>query len=250
MKIIGLFFVLLASFNTIAFSREYNNEEYGLYLVVPDHWKVVEFDNLPSEKQMRLAKLYHPFKTLAVCGYRSQDGLDVKQIIIQFRKFEKSNYNKAKKFILTEKAQEMMISSAEVNAGDAMGREITHFKLIDSNYGFHDDSNMAYGIVYYENSKKASAVAMEAKIVCKGGWINLCCFSKGLNSKTIIDIVNDIAKSIEFRENSIFVKKENNRNAEGSQSHEQIAETIWKWLGIVLTLLIVGGILKMLLFRN
>lgn len=241
---------------TNAFGVGYTNEEFGIHFVLPNHWKAVDFGDLPLEKQQKLDRLYHPFKTLVISGLKDQNGLLLSRIIIQYRKYEKSSFEKAKNLIQTEFGKEMMMTSAKLNAEDVVGREIKQYNIVEIKCDFIESTNRAYGIVRYESSDKPNLIAMAAKLLCKDGVVNLRCFARGAEADGFVDIVDSIADSFQYNGSSNVVTNETSQmNTEMSEeeaarvSREQTAKSIWKWVGIILTISIVLGFAKMLFAR-
>jgi hypothetical protein len=244
-------FVLMLVIVTVTnvFGIDYTNEEYGIHFVLPDHWKVIDYEDFPLEKQQRLDNRYRSFKTLAICGFRGHDGPDLTQIIIQYRRFEGTTFSEAKRFIQTKRCKELMITFAETNAEYAVGKEIKQYSIIESNSDFIKSANRAYGIVHYESNDKPKIVAMEVKFLCKDGWVGLRCFSRGSEANRFVDTVNKIADSFQYDGSSTVVKNEMSEEDASRLSREQTADNIWEWAGIILTILIVLGVIKMLFFR-
>ena len=246
-RVFVLMLVIIAVTNV--FGIDYTNEEYGVHFVLPDHWKVIDYEDLPLEKQQRLDKRHHPFKTLAICGFRNHDGPDLTQIFIHYRRFDRVTFSEAKKRIKTEFIQKMMITSAKTNVTDVIGREVKQYRIFEKKCGLIKSANRLYGLVHYKGYDRPEIIAMEVKFLCKDGWVGLGCFSRGSETENFVDSINKIADSFQYDGSSTVVKNEMSEEEASRLSREQTADNIWEWGGIILTILIVLGFIKMLFFR-
>ena len=250
MKIRVLSFISIMMFAANVFGLDYSNEQYGIHFTLPDHWKVIDFESLPVEKQQRLDNRYHPFKTLAICGFKNTDGLGGTTTLIQCRKFKRSTFDKTKRYLRTEFAKEMMITSTKMAAEDAMGQKLNEYKTTKTESNFIKSTNRIYGVVHYEGKGKPKIVAMVVKFLCKDGVVNLRCFARGSEAENFVDTVNKIADSFQYDGSNTVIKSEMSEEEATQLSREQIADNIWKWAGIILTISIVLGVLRMLFFRD
>ena len=132
---------------------------------------------------------------------------------------------------------------------DVIGREIKQYRLVETKFALIKSANRLYGIVRYEDNDKSKIIGAEVKIVCKDGWVTLCCFARGTEAERFVDTVNNIADSFQYDGSSTVVKNEMSEEEASRLSREQTADNIWEWAGIILTILIVLGFIKMLFFR-
>ncbi|MCK4998340.1 MAG: hypothetical protein KAS23_02355 [Anaerohalosphaera sp.] len=249
MKIKIIVLMLINMIQTGVRGQDFKNEEYGISFVLPDQWRIIEYGDMQLDRQKKLDNMFHPFKTLAVCGVWDSSNPDMSQIFIQYRKFEKSNYNKAKRFIQTDLAKERMIGSAEINAKDGLGREINYYKITYSKSDFISSADRAYGVVHYEGDSKPKVIGMDVKFLCRDGWVGLRCFSRGSETNTFESIVNSIADSFQYEGHKSMAGTEVSVEEADRLSYEQTGKNIWKWLGIILTISIVLGLIRMVFFR-
>lgn len=254
MKTNGFLLILILSLVTTVFGKSYDNDEYGIHFTLPDHWEVIDFESLPLEKQQGLNRLYRPFKTLAICKLKDQSNLLLSQVIIQYRGFEKVTFSEAKKYIQSQDAEKRMITSAEINVSDVIGRDIKKYRLVETKCDFVKSANGLYGIVRYEGNDTLKVIGAEVKFLCIDGWVNLCCFSRGSEADRFVDTVNEIADSFQYDDNVLEGREISDEVSESSASdnyvRKQTFKAIWKWGGIILIISIVVGILKMLFFRD
>ncbi len=250
MKVRLFVFILIAVSMTTVFGKDYANEQYGIHFILPDHWNIVDFEDLPLEKQQRLDNRYHPFKTLSICGFRDHHGPDRTNVIIKYKKFEKESLNKAINLAQSEYAKKMMITSAKLNASDGIGREIKEYKAVETECGFVNSTNRAYGFVRYKSNNKPNLVAIAVKIFVKDGVVDLDCFSIGSEADGFVDTVNTIADSFQYDGNTSTINNTSETPGPNELVTKQTFKGVWKWAGIILTVSIVLGILRMLFFRD
>lgn len=232
---------------TNVFGMDYINEEYGIHFVLPGNWKVIDFIDLPLEKQKKLNRITRPFNTLSISSYKEENGQDSSQIIIQYRKFENSTFEKAKRFIQTEHGKELLITSAKGHVEES--QKIKLYKVVETESDFVNSANRGYAIVHYESNGRPDLIGMVVKILVKDGVVNLRCFARGSETGEFVDTVNNIADSFQyngygFSQGTVF------SDDDEAYSDEQTAKQIWKWGGILLTVSIILGFIKMLFFRD
>jgi len=255
MKIKSIFFLpLIFIFVSNAFSKDYINEQYGISFSLPDDWKVVDYEDLSSEKQQRLKKNYKQSQTLAICGIKRPDRWNRTTVIIQYQNFKDIGFRDAIRELKSEHGKKMMISLAKLLALDTIGGRLQSYHIVESDSDFDNDRSMAFGKVYYQNRDKSDFVAMVSKLLVKDGIVTLQCFSLGTEVDTFEKTIGEIIDSFEFdpgaKSKGISGAIPQDIKEVGNLSKEQKFNRILKWGGIIVTISIILGFVKMLLARR
>jgi hypothetical protein len=245
------FFVLMLVIVAVTnvFGIDYTNEEYGIHFVLPDNWEITDYENLSIKTQQMLIRKYKPSQTLAVCGVKSPNGLNRTTMIIQYLDFTTIELRNAKKELQSEHGRKMMITLAKLLAGDSIGKKLKSYHIVNSDSDFDNDSNIASGKIYYQDRDKSDFVAMVSKLIVKDGIVTLQSFALGTDVDAFEETIGEIIDSFQYDGSSTVVKNEMSEEDASRLSREQTADNLWEWAGIILTILIVLGVIKLLLFR-
>lgn len=258
MKYGHIFLVLIILlYATTIFGADYNNNEYGIQFVLPENWKVIDYKELSVQKQKLVDGRYHPHKTLSICGYKGQDGNDQVNVFILFRNFDSTNFKEAKSYIRTEHAKDVMISSLERAAENAIGKEIKKYHKVRQEHRLGQSGKYFYGIAYYERDNKKLTVVV-AKLLCRKGWITLRGFSKELEAEDFVSTVDNVISSFKYlgsTDTQITTTDELSSKTTGGSEENVIApekaiNRFWKWNSVVVAVLVVFGLLRAILFRD
>lgn len=237
-----------------AFSKDYMNEQYGISFSLPDDWKVTDYEDLSPEIQQKLIRLYKQSQTLGVCGIKKPDKWNRTTMIIQYQDFKNVGFRDAMRELKSEHGKEMMITLAKLLALDTMGGRLRSYHIVESDSDFDKDRDMAFGKIYYQTRDKSDFVAKVSKLLVKDGIVTLQCFSLGTEVDTFEKTIGEIIDSFEFdpgaKSKGISGAIPQDINEVGNLPKEQTFNRIWKWVGIILTISIILGFVKMLLARR
>ncbi|MBW8001642.1 MAG: inositol polyphosphate kinase family protein [Planctomycetes bacterium] len=253
MKIRSIFVMtLIVMFVSNVFGKNYINEQYGVSFILPDDWKVIEYEDLSPEKQQRLEKNYKQSQTLAICGIKRPDRWNRTTVIIQYQDFKEMGFRDATRELKSEHGKKMMISLAKLLALDTVGGRLESYRIVKSDSDFDNDRSMAFGKVYYYNPDKSDFVAMVSKILLEDGMVTLQSFSFGTEVENFEGTIGEIIDSFEFDDDGepkgIFDAAPQEAKELGDMSNPATLKQVTKWIGWILTILIVGGIAKKIFF--
>ena len=232
-KTFYVFFLMIAALGNI-YGMNYSNEELDFSIDIPSGWTINLQDQWPEEFKGDLQKHFirQPLFILKPSDVDISDSC-----IMVFGKKIDSKRPGIAKALFDQNAEKTMTS--DTDAKRILGEEINNYRKIDTYY-YHEPTTNLYtaNVIYeHENEKNTTFITVEATFLKSQKRITLQGYSKSINPEEYWTNFQNVVDSVQF-------------GIKDFAAEQLTFDGIWKWAGIVLTVLIVLGILKMLFFRD
>ncbi len=232
--------------------ERFHNDEFGFTLEVPVGWNI-SFENEWSDEVKDSLKRLFEFKTLLMLNPSGVKAPKAPCIQIRGKKLQKTITSEMIAD-LKETGKGYVTYSAEDMAKIALGKNFDQYSQIDAFYNYDSTKKLAIAKISYQNkndntyflSASAKFVGLQRVIDFDGYW-------KGENPEQFWQVFNKVINSFEFDQDAapkgLITSVPQEIKEISNMSKPATPARIMKWIGWILGILIVAGVVKVLFFR-
>ncbi|MBC8392719.1 MAG: hypothetical protein H8E17_09180 [Deltaproteobacteria bacterium] len=231
---------------SICFAQEtYRNEEFGFTIDVPSNWYINFDKEWPVEVKTAL-KQKHAGKFLFMLnplGVKASDSPCVR--VLGGLGTSKINFRAA---YIKKNGKRMLTSSLKHMADELLGSNIKQYHEVDTFYENDPSRQLAIAkILYKQNDPNTYFMVTSAKFYGRPRSVNFQGYWSGVEHEDFWQVFTEVIGSYKFDKYSITIDFPLfDKDADPKEK----VFILWKWAGIILTISIAIGILRMLFFRD
>ena len=233
MKYTVFIFLFAAS---ICLAQEYHNEEINFTIDVPSGWNISFEDQWPDKLKADIEK--YNIKPLFVIDSSENRS---SRIIVFGNEEGKGQFSFSMAQRFAEKNAKNMMTS-DILAKELLGQDARQYRKIDSFYDYDSSKHLWLAKIIYEdkNDEASRFITSWAMVFTSKKKIEFRGYSKDRFPEEFWKTFQDVVDSVKV--GSSYSVKEN-------LSSENMLKTVIKWGGILLTISIILGFIKILLGR-
>jgi hypothetical protein len=242
------------SFTLCKAQEIYHNEEFEFSINVPSEWQISFQNEWPEEIKTVLAQRYFS-KILFMLNPLGVKAPDAPCIMVFGQKIEGMTTSEAITFIRQSWEKQGLVSAEEM-AEELLLKKIKQYEKIETLCDYNSSKNMGIAKILYKHDNEENTYFTVAFIKYIGlrRDITFRAYWKGENPEEFMVILGGFIDSFQFDQdanpkNMLETIPEEIEEI-GNLSKEQKFGRVLKWAGIILTVSIVLGFLKMLFFRD
>jgi hypothetical protein len=232
--------------------ERFHNDEFGFTLETPAGWTISFENEWSNEVKDSLERLYDG-KTLLMLNPSGVKAPKAPCIQVQGKKLQKTTTSEAIGD-LKETGEKQMPNSARYLAQSLLGGNASKYSQIDTFYNYNPTKKLAIAKILYQNkddntyflSARAKFIGLQRVIDFRGYW-------KGENPEQFWQVFNKVINSCEFDQDAapkgLITSVPQEIKEISNMSKPATPARIMKWVGGILGILIVAGVVKALFFR-
>jgi hypothetical protein len=243
---------ILCSVSACLAQEKYHNDEFGFTLETPEGWNI-SFENEWSDEDKDSLKRLFEGKTLLMLNPSGVKAPKVPCIQVQGRKLERTTTSEAIAD-LKETGKKHVTYSAEYLAQSIFGKKIGQHNQIDTFYNYDSTKKLAIAKILYQNkndniyflSVTGMFIGLQRVIEFNGYW-------KGENPEEFWQVFKKVVDSFAFDQDTApkgLITSVPQEIKEVSNMPRPVASMrLMRWVGGIIGILIVAGVVKVVFFR-
>ncbi len=245
--------IVILSVSSLAFAQdEYHDDEFGFTIKAPSGWNITFKDQLSAKGKESLKKAFSNEVLLMI---HPPDTEPPKNPCILFncRKLVRTTTSEAIAD-LKKLGNEALMKSTRFLGWMLLGRKEKQYTEIDEFYDYDSSLYRAVSKVLYQHNQDGSyALCAKAKFIGLQRVTSFSAYWKGDDPEEFWQVFTEVIDSFEFdddaRPKGILGTVPQEIKEVSKLSSQEMFKRVWKWIGIILPVLIVLGFVKMALSR-
>ena len=240
------FIIFLLCITSVCLAQEnYHDDEFSFNFEVPSGWNISFENEWPDKLKAALERAYAT-KTLLLLTPSDRKPSEMPLIQIQGKELKRTTtYEEIES--IKKKHSKDMISSAEYTALAKLGLKRKQYRQIDTFYNYDSSRKFAIAKILYQHRNEdvyflsaiAKFIGLQRVIDFRGYW-------RGEDPEEFWQVFNKVTDSFEYDKDAAAPFSS---SFEGRNLSEKMLNKVIKWGGIILTISIILGLVKMSLGR-
>lgn len=225
----------------------HHNDEFGFTIGIPSQWHATTENDWSNKIKAVSKKQFWSSKPLLILNPSGAKTLNVPSIIVHGIKLKRTTTSEAIADLKKNGSDTMTSSAENIAMFRVLGKNFNQYREEDTFYDYDSSKNCATAIILYQhNTENTYFTAAMSKCIGLKRVVDFRGYWKGANPEEFRQIFNGVIDSFEYDSDAAAPF---GSSIEGRNLSEKILNKALKWGGIILTISIILGFVKMLLGR-